>query len=131
MITVSSNLAKRMKESWWDKKCVGKRYTKSFDWTPIGNPNVIFNLDIEDSLCEWHEAPTAQEILDELPLWVWFTYFRNTVRMKAYKMVEPKNWDNNCCESLPFDLEWETMAEALWELWLRCRAEWYLDSNNT
>jgi len=124
-LTVSLELAKKMKELWWNKD---DQFTYFYyDWKEQVNMDDINERwdDFADYLC----APTAQEILDELPfkirdglltvqrigrgechqLAIWYFQTVSGIQMITSKAFCSKN-----------------LAEALWQLWCWRNENWYL-----
>lgn len=138
MLTVSLELAKKMKELWRTKECwfilrdrqiyasPDKNYTEvEFKIHPFGYELLCSQYDT------WHAieyfAPTAQEILDELPKhmeWEWLyslnicAHAEGDSRCASYAVL-----DNGVCVSEMFASE--NLAEALWQLRCWCKENWY------
>lgn len=109
MITVSLDTAKKLKEAGWSKETI---FDMSDEWEIRSTKN---NYP--------YKAPTAQEILDELPdfsggvLECW----RSEWSEKYYCTWYIKDW----YPSSPVH-NWLSLAEALASLRLRCKENWYI-----
>ena len=126
-ITVSLEMAKKLKENWRQAKTHfaymidWKKVWKKFEWTTIWN-DVIYRPE-KRGINEWDDwisilnAPTAQEILDELPSWTrvisshHLEYIANNIEDKRLTV----NWS------------WPNSQEALADFWIYCKENKYID----
>lgn len=133
-LCVSLWLAKRLKEVWWNK-----RTEFSWRWWQIMKPRVEYvgktNLHIHKGNIP---APTAQELLDVLPTRIkiqedW-RYWLLSIQKRDSEEEPISYWvcyHNESLEGVYKGIcSWETLAESLWELVIRCVENWYLDLND-
>lgn len=118
MITVSLETAKKMKDAGWNKQ-TQFRYCFWWDWCK--DEFTLYHEDQERiSYTDYYEAPTAQEILDELPsIFIWEWYWES-----CWIYV---NWI--WVKSADALFEWN-LAENLAQLRLRCKENNYLPTSN-
>ena len=133
MITVTLETAKKLKEAWRKKRCyfeynrmrcVHEEKNSYVLWShsrmriPTLNKEEIHQEFIDNP---WIEAPTAQEILDELPKAVEGGYLNIEIDERwayaIYIMDQQVHWDIEV---------YQTLVEALANLRIRCKENWYL-----
>lgn len=127
-LTVSLELAKKMKELWWNKD---DQFTYFYyDWkTKVSMDDINERWDdFDDYLC----APTAQEILDELPRYL----MREEFSMRYILLVTPSDelreaYYRDMHKLTNYDdkvvFVENSVAEALWELRCWCKENWHLE----
>lgn len=144
-LTVSLELAKKMKELWWEKE-THFAYQPRTQWVDVW-PNTWCQerFFIEGSLATLRDriyhsphwevctfyAPTAQEILDELPRYL----MREEFSMRYILLVTPSDelreaYYRDMHKLTNYDdkvvFVENSVAEALWQLRCWCKENWYL-----
>ncbi len=131
-ITVSLEMGKRLKDVWRKNRTCFKYITNPIQplmeyWATVWfDTRLVYN----DIVYDWLPAPTAQELLDALPIiikdrlewvdiWHWFN-----LKIIASKNLVQCNYSRWIYEKIR--KEWRNLAEALWELYIRCEKNWYL-----
>lgn len=120
MITVSLEQAKMLKDLWRKKEChFVEEVREDIDWV--------------DVIKEDYRMPTAQEIIDELPtvIEVWRIAYMLTMTKKSALYLDVDIWDNFHTRATIIVFDWETLADALADLWVRCKKNGYLTSKHT
>ena len=116
MITVSLETAKKLKEAWWDK------YTQLSIWRQW---NIDFTDNTWESSYQYLYAPTAQEILDELPKRVCWAFLEarlwwdEKIIINYHNAFEAPIWQ--------IVLDSKNLAEAFASLRLRCKENNHLN----
>lgn len=119
-----------MKEAGWEKETVFF-YCKPNNYRYCDERDTVRILTVDlpkfMSREEVEEAPTAQEILDELPPLIYWeqNWWR---KMEHYLRIEKSdNWEVYTVEYNDFDLYTNTsLVEAVAELRIRCKENWFL-----
>ena len=120
-ITVSLETAKKLKDAWWSKKCYFIERIRS-------------KTKPKQHLLDEYRLPTAQELLDELPIYIDTKsneYGQIVLSMEGsatkrcayyYDIVKEVNY------IWPF--VWDTLAEAVAQMRLRCKENNFLPTSN-
>lgn len=128
MLTVSIELAKKMATYGRSKECE-YNVIETKNWEAVYHSDYSFELTEHEMVKLTWYAPTAQEILDELPI------------LKDYRLVlwSMSKWERiveyerniigKKHDSL-WECDWDTLAEALWQLRCWCKENGYLDSKD-
>lgn len=121
-IVVSLEQAKLLKENGWDKYC--EFYYECHEENHLLHKNTF------DDYCEWYrfswlEAPTAEELLQELPWNIDNTYFLKV--SKVYSDGDYEIW-YELYEYYDMSFIWDNLSDILAYLWIWCKKNWYLNT---